>query len=166
LYKEKCWSGHRGRRICMKTRLHAFIGTSTRNRAAFVGCKLTVMRRLSAILLLALFSFSLIGQAVVASDAEASLPACCRRNGKHRCAMVMETRTASTSGPSVLPGACPSFPIARAVPASANTGLPKASPAVFAWIPSRLVSCTQAESLLRVWLGLAGQKRGPPLSFS
>jgi hypothetical protein len=122
------------------------------------------VRRTSAILLLALFSFSLIGPAVLASDPESNLPACCRRNGKHHCAM--GTQTGSSSERSVQSGACPSFPSIRAIPAAANTGLPKASPAAFAPVLNYPASHPQTEPLLRIWFSLAGQKRGPPLSRS
>ena len=40
------------------------------------------MRRVPAILLLAVFSFSLISPALFASETESNLPACCRRDGK------------------------------------------------------------------------------------
>jgi hypothetical protein len=123
-----------------------------------------MVRRTSALLLLAIFSFSLIGPAVLASDPESNLPACCRRNGKHRCAM--GTQTGSSSERSVQSGACPSFPSIRAIPAAANTGLPKASPAVFAPVVNCPASHPQTEPLLRIWFSLAGQKRGPPLSRS
>jgi len=43
------------------------------------------VRRFSAILLLALLSFSLLTPAL-ASDSNSKLPACCRRQGKHHCA--------------------------------------------------------------------------------
>ena len=42
-------------------------------------------------LLLALFSFSLISPAVLASDADSKLPACCKRNGKHHCDAAIST---------------------------------------------------------------------------
>jgi len=68
------------------------------------------LRRLSAILLLALFSFSLIAPALVA-DTDASLPACCRRAGKHRCAMAGTSGGQSSSGPAFAAGGrCPYFP--------------------------------------------------------
>lgn len=44
------------------------------------------MRRFSAILLLALFSSSLLSPAFSASS-QSALSACCRRDGKHHCAM-------------------------------------------------------------------------------
>jgi hypothetical protein len=44
------------------------------------------MRRAIAVALLALFSWMLIAP-LFAPDAEASLPPCCRRHGKHHCMM-------------------------------------------------------------------------------
>jgi len=44
------------------------------------------LRRISAVLLLILFSFSLLAPAL-ASNADSNLPACCRRAGKHHCSM-------------------------------------------------------------------------------
>jgi hypothetical protein len=123
------------------------------------------VRRISAILLLALFSFSLISPAVFAADPESSLPACCRRNGKHHCAM-MAIEAASSSGPSVQAAPCASFPSIRAVPTSAATGLLKTSAAVFASVFSHPASSPQTEQLLRNSFTLSGQKRGPPLSRS
>ena len=82
------------------------------------------MRRLLATLLLTIFSYSLISPALFASDADSKLPACCRRNGAHRCAMSMN-QSGQSSGP-VRAGRCPSFPeCARAVPASRTVGLPE-----------------------------------------
>jgi hypothetical protein len=123
------------------------------------------VRRISAILLLALFSFSLISPAVLAADPESSLPACCRRNGKHHCAM-MAIEAASSSGPSLQAAPCASFPSIRAVPTSAATGLLKTPAAVFASVLSRPAAHPQTEQLLRNSFTLSGQKRGPPLSRS
>ena len=44
------------------------------------------MRRAIAISLMMLFSWTLMAPLFV-PDADASLPACCRRNGKHHCNM-------------------------------------------------------------------------------
>jgi hypothetical protein len=122
------------------------------------------MRRVSAILLLTLLSFSLIGPAVFASDPESNLPACCRRLGKHHCAM--DAQGASSSEPSLQSGACPSFPGMRAVSASANTVLPPTSAAAMTPILSHPVSRPHTKPLLHIAFGLAGQKRGPPFSRS
>src|ERR1700743_3776323 len=45
------------------------------------------MRRAQALLLLGLFSFALISPALLAADPDSALSACCRRDGKHHCAM-------------------------------------------------------------------------------
>jgi hypothetical protein len=65
------------------------------------------VRRLTATLLLALFSISLMS--AFGADPDAKLPACCRRNGKHHCAM------AAGSSASPEPGfkandKCPLYP--------------------------------------------------------
>jgi len=44
------------------------------------------MRRVWATLVLVLFSFSLIGP-LVSANVQSGVPACCRRAGKHHCAM-------------------------------------------------------------------------------
>jgi hypothetical protein len=46
------------------------------------------MRRLIALSLTVLFSLTLIAP-LFASDTDANLPACCRRSGRHHCAMRM-----------------------------------------------------------------------------
>src|SRR6266851_4873671 len=82
-------------------------------------------------LLPALFSFSLIAPALFA-DSAPSVPACCRRDGKHHCAMTSEPGEASPSTApaiSALQRRCPDFPKGGAVAPSAKTVLQK-SPAV------------------------------------
>jgi hypothetical protein len=67
------------------------------------------LRRASAILLLVLFSFSLLSPAF-GSGAAANLPACCRRDGKHHCA-ISPSEDAAKSGAHVLTnGKCPLYP--------------------------------------------------------
>jgi hypothetical protein len=83
------------------------------------------MRRAVASLLLAMFSFPLIAAALYAGEA-ASVPACCRRSGKHHCEMA-ETSSAS-DGPTVTPTKCASWP---GVPiASFGSGIQSAAPAI------------------------------------
>jgi hypothetical protein len=122
---------------------------------------LGVMRRILAILLLALFSFSLVSPAVFASDADSKLSPCCRRNGKHHCEMIA-SRSAASSGPTIETGKCPSFPGTQAVPAQQNIGLLKVSEAVFGAVVSHPASRPQVEALCRISNSRAGQKRGPP----
>ena len=54
------------------------------------------MRRIAAMLLVSVFSFSPIGPALFV-DADSNLPACCRRGGQHHCAMMDMDRDAAPS---------------------------------------------------------------------
>ena len=123
------------------------------------------MRRISAIVLMALLSFPLISPAVFASDADSKLPACCRRGGKHACAM-MESQSAQSSGPTVQASGCPFFPTAKAVPVSRSLCLPRISRAIFTGFVSHPASRLQTEALCRISYSRAGQKRGPPNSLA
>lgn len=74
------------------------------------------MRRALALLLLGLFSFSLSSPFLLADQPE--LPACCRRDGKHRCAMAdMAAQSDSTQGAGVqaILAKCPLYPKAGTV---------------------------------------------------
>jgi len=78
------------------------------------------MRRVLASALVAAFSIPLIAPAL-AADPDSQLPACCRRLGKHHCAM--QDDYSQTSGPAVRAVAvrCSSFPAMSATPSPANT---------------------------------------------
>lgn len=123
------------------------------------------MRRVSAILLVALFGFSLISPAVFASDTDSNLPACCRLAGKHHCAMTAR-QSDSSSGPSLNAGKCPFFLAAKGVPVSRTDNLPGVSQAIFAELVSSPASRPQTRALGRIFYGRAGQKRGPPTSLA
>jgi len=118
------------------------------------------MRRTTASLLVALFSFALIGPALFASETDSTLPACCRRSGQHHCTTVNQ---ADSSGPALQQGRCSVYSSAPSVPASRTIGLTKVSQVVFAVLFSHPSSCRpQSEALCRIALGRAGLKRGPP----
>ena len=123
------------------------------------------MDRVSAILLVALLSFSLISPAVLASAADSKLPACCRRGGEHHCAMT-PSESESSSGPSAQADRCPNYPAAKAVLASTTVSLPGISPAIFAGLVNHPASQPQPEALWRISFSRAGQKRGPPAPLS
>jgi len=123
------------------------------------------MRRIWAILLVAVYSFSPIAPAVFASDPESKLPPCCRRDGKHHCAM-MANQQASPSGPSIQSNRCPLFPGAPAIPAGPAISLPGVAAAIFAGWLSHPAVCPQTEALCRISYSRAGQKRGPPILLS
>lgn len=119
------------------------------------------MRRVIALSLLAWFSWMLIVP-VFAPDAEASLPPCCRRNGKHHCMMRMMQRpsgherrfgTASEK--------CPYFPVSSCAVHSSSfqtacgetVRAEGARPAPVAW----------AQVMLRpAFFFRSHPKRGPP----
>lgn len=123
----------------------------------------TAMRRGLAILLVALFSFSPIAPAVFASDGDSRLPACCRRGGKHGCAM-MASQPASPSGHAVQAAPCRFFPLAKAISPGRTVSLPPASQAMVAGLLSHPISRSQAESVYRIPYHRAGQQRAPPIS--
>ena len=132
----------------------------------FFGSTMFAMRRMSAILLMALFSFSLISPAVFASDAESNLPACCRRGGNHHCAMITTTPSESSSGPSLQAGRCQFFPAAKGFPASRTVSLPGSSQAIFTGLVGHPAARPQTEARCRISYSRAGQKRGPPAPLS
>jgi hypothetical protein len=119
------------------------------------------MRRIPAMLLMALFSFWLIGPAVFASGADSNLPECCRRGGKHHCAMT-DGAADSSSGPALLAARCCLFPQAPAVPLSRTATLPGSSRATFVSFISRRAPRPQTLALRRISYSREGQKRGPP----
>ena len=123
------------------------------------------MRRISAILLVGLFGFWLIGPALLAQDAGSQLPACCRRAGKHHCAMAA-IQTQSPAGPVLHTGRCTLFPVGAAVPTDGTVSLPAASESIFAGLISHPASRPQMEALCRISYSRAGQKRGPPTPLS
>ncbi|MDR3701248.1 MAG: hypothetical protein P4L56_16495 [Candidatus Sulfopaludibacter sp.] len=115
------------------------------------------MRRALASLLLVLFSFSLIAPALRA-DAGPDLPACCRRDGKHHCAM----GSGNAAGALVFGARCPSYPGSAAYPAGANVAVVKSSAAVFAAPASYPASQRHTVAWHCIAPGRSHQKRGPP----
>lgn len=55
------------------------------------------MRRFFSILLLLLLMVPLVSPLLAASTADANVPICCRRNGKHHCIMTAAVRSSSNS---------------------------------------------------------------------
>jgi hypothetical protein len=123
------------------------------------------VRQASAITLLLLFGIALISP-MLSADPESKLPACCRRDGKHHCAMMdMLDAQESSGGPTAksVPGKCPYYPKASAAPAYSKTVILKASEAIFTSLISLPAVHTQTEALYRVSYSRTRQKRGPPI---
>jgi hypothetical protein len=118
------------------------------------------MRRSIAILLATVFSLLLMAPALISSS-EATLPACCRQTGKHRCALRMAK--ASSSGPSfaAIAERCPNFPQSSSAVHRA-TVVPPVYQAIVAGIIRHPVICPQTEAGYRVSYFRSEQKRGPP----
>ena len=122
----------------------------------------TTVRRGSAALLLVLFGFSLITPALSASDPESQLPPCCRRTGKHHCAM---TASDSSSGPA-FQALCSSYPTAAAVPVKPVVSLSAISLAAFVVPVTRPAIRPHTQSLCHGSFSRTRQKRGPPILLS
>ena len=126
------------------------------------------MRRVPAILLVFVFSFSLIAPALFA-DAESNVPACCRRDGKHHCGM-MDRDMADTpsSGPAVdaFHVKCPFFPTGGAMVPKCGPALLAAFQAAGVSAVSRIARSAQAEAGYRISLDCSHRKRGPPSLLS
>lgn len=124
------------------------------------------MRRGFSILLIAIFSLGPLTALSSASE-EASLPACCRRNGKHRCARASEMTAAAVS---MAPGGrpvwnapqhCPYFPQNATVRNAPVHALTVSSPGVPMLLArARRVGASRPEPLFNPVNPLAG--RGPP----
>jgi len=132
---------------------------------------MATMRRVPAILLVFLFSFPLIGPALFVDD-DANLPACCRRDGKHHCAMMgmmdRDMAESPSSGPAVaaLRTTCPFFPGGGAVLPHSGAALLAARQAAGVSIGCRFAARVQAEAGHRISFSRSHQKRGPPILLS
>jgi hypothetical protein len=119
------------------------------------------MRRLWAILLVGLFSFSLITPILLAEDATSALPACCRRDGHHRCAASSQQNNGS--GSSWRTARCAIFPATNTFLPGTGAGLSLApSSVIFAEFAGHPVVHAQLEAFFRISHDRASQKRGPP----
>jgi hypothetical protein len=121
-----------------------------------------------SILLLVVFGTSLIGPALSA-DGDSNLPACCRRNGRHQCAMIDSMgQQESPAGPAIQSARmkCPVFPKVGPVSAYSKAFGLRTSEAIFASIVRHPAVQPQIEALYRVSFSRASQKRGPPSLLS
>jgi len=121
------------------------------------------VRRLVAISLLTLFTFPFVLPLFGTSAVEATLPACCRRNGKHHCMMYM----AWSQGLSfrTVREKCP-YSIAPPAILVLRSFTPSAAASVFAGITRHPASAPQVEAQLRISFDRTRQKRGPPAQLA
>jgi len=125
------------------------------------------MRRALASFLLALFSLPLIAPLALAGS-DPTLPACCRRDGKHRCSMSSPDEAPMPGEVSLhsVAARCSSYPNATAATTDANIGVPENSVAFFAAVVSHPAVQAQTEARYRISFARSSQKRGPPALLS
>lgn len=121
------------------------------------------MRRLLAISLLLLFTTPFVLPLFGTSAVEATIPACCRRNGKHHCMMYMawmQERTFHT-----VREKCP-YSIAPPAILVLRSFTPSAAASVFAGITRHPALFPQTEAQFRISFDRSRQKRGPPAQIA
>lgn len=127
---------------------------------------MATVRRSLAILQIALFGLLAVSP-VFSADPESSLPACCRRAGKHHCAMA--SMSGESSGPALQSGGqCPYFPHSVVTTISPAHAAAIASRATFAPAARHAAMWHAAPVGVIFSPGRSHQKRGPPsfLSFA
>jgi hypothetical protein len=125
------------------------------------------LRRISAILVLALFSFSLIGPALLSADSDSNLPACCRREGKHHCAAMSGSGQTSSTGPSFKSGdRCPVFPGSFITSTGSDIFIPVVSAAASVPLADHAALQYLTQANCHSYPTRSNQKRGPPSSPS
>jgi hypothetical protein len=127
------------------------------------------MRKLLSILLLLATVLPVAAPAfALGQDADAGLPACCRRHGKHHCMMGAAERGALVASTSKAPAwqtpleRCPYCPAAVAA-MHPNVLAAPAAEALYAGVVSHPAGAAHVESKLRISRDRSRQKRGPPV---
>jgi len=128
------------------------------------------LRRFLAVLLLSFFGvfYAMPLVQAASSDPEAGLPACCRRHGKHHCAMMDQYLKASKSGAPKLrtiPQHCPFYPHSSTTSSVRSNSALAPSSAFFAQVVSHPSVHPQVRAVYRLSLDRSRQKRGPPTLF-
>jgi hypothetical protein len=124
------------------------------------------VRKLIAIALLAVFGLP-FGSSLFALAPRngSSLPACCRRDGKHHCMMSMAERdrlSRREPGISAPPEKCPYCPAAILRIHHSVDFAPPSAQGVYAGLAGHPAGVVQAECQQRISLDRARGKRGPP----
>jgi hypothetical protein len=121
------------------------------------------MRRAIAISLMMLFSWTLTAP-FFAPDNQASLPACCRRNGKHHCsARMMGLLAGSQRGFTTVAEKCPRCPLNASSTNSPQYQVESAA-AIYVEFVTYPAIAPQSEAVYPISSLRSHQKRGPPLA--
>ena len=126
------------------------------------------LRRLLPILLLVVFMLPLFAPLLAFGQGKgADLPACCRRNGKHHCALGMAEKSQLAAHDTAPKWAapldrCPYCPASLASGQLHETFAAPPAQAFYAQISSHPAGVAQTESRRRISRDRSRQKRGPP----
>jgi len=127
------------------------------------------MRRLLSIVLFGAFLLPFVASALtVGASAESQLPACCRRNGKHHCAMSAAVRAMMLSAEAKKPSfrapleKCPYQQRSLGVMHHDSSTIHAAGVTTVALLLREPTAVAQAECLRRISFDRSRQKRGPP----
>ena len=118
------------------------------------------MRRTISVVLISFFSLMLMAP-VFARDSDANLPPCCRRHGKHHCAMMVAEGQDGRPGVASLREKCPCFPAATCA-AHSSPFEPAAGRQFYLPAASAFLLPLHSEAGFRVAFYGSHQKRGPP----
>ena len=118
-----------------------------------------LMGRAISAMLLGLFSYALIVP-FVSADSRLPLPACCRRSGKHHCAMPMASSPQGTRF-SVRNYHCRHFPQGTVFPSGIGAGAIRPFTAL-ALVKIQPIHYAENEAGYRGCFGRSHQQRGPP----
>jgi len=126
------------------------------------------MRRVWAAILVVLFSYPLIAPAFASGPDDAQLPACCRRNGKHHCAMMMEEMELGqlSSRFVTVQETCPYAPFARCPLMLPHSFTPPARRGFAQLTQGPALIVRAAEAGYRISADRTRHKRGPPRLLS
>jgi hypothetical protein len=127
------------------------------------------LHRLGAILVAFAVSFGLISPLLAMPAGETRIPTCCRRDGKHGCAMKgMAVGVKVTSAPSVSTAGskCPLYPAGKSTPVSGPFAEAAPSGASSSPLINLAAGLAQTEAQFRISFSRACQKRGPPSLLS
>lgn len=123
-----------------------------------------MFRATSIAVLFAVLAPSFLIFADLTSSNEAKVPACCRRDGKHHCAMMAAAMEPSSETQlKADPPACP-FRSQASTVAFAVAHLPAAAAVHFAGLESHPANHEQTHAAMRISEVRSHQKRGPPAS--
>ena len=122
------------------------------------------MRKVISTSLLMLFLLPLRSPLFAANAVETNLPSCCRKDGRHQCAMPSMTMSSATSTgaiQAVMREKCPCSP-APLVTAHPELSRDEARATTFLGIIGLETCVAQTEARYRISFDRSRQKRGPP----